>query len=145
MTTIKKGHNVKVHYKGTLDDGTEFDNSKNRGTTLDFEVGSGQLIKGFDNAVQGMGIGEVKTVTLSPTEAYGEVDPSLTREYPKTAFPPDMEFEVGDEVHGHAPTGQPIVATIDSFTDESVTLNHNHPLAGKELTFEIELIESDFE
>ena len=145
MSLIKEGHNVKVHYKGTLTDGTEFDNSKNRGATLDFEVGSGRMIKGFDQAVQGMGIGEVKTVTLKPAEAYGEVDPSLTREYPKSAFPADAEFEVGDEVHGHAPTGQPIVATIDSFTDDTVTLNHNHPLAGKELTFEIELIESDFE
>jgi peptidylprolyl isomerase len=145
MMVVKEGHNVKVHYKGTLSDGTEFDNSKNRGSTLDFEVGSGQLISGFDSAVQGMGIGEVKTITLSPNDAYGEIDPTLTQEYPKTIFPSDMEFATGLEVVGQAPTGQPMVATVESFTDNTVTLNHNHPLAGKELTFEIELIESDFE
>ena len=145
MMVVKEGHNVKVHYKGTLSDGTEFDNPKIRGSTLDFKVGSGQLIRGFDSAVQGMGLGEVKTVTLAPTDAYGEVDPSLTQEYPKTIFPSDMEFDVGLEVYGQAPTGQPMVATVESFTDDTVTLNHNHPLAGKELTFEIELIESDFQ
>jgi peptidylprolyl isomerase len=145
MTVVKKGHNVKVHYKGTLNDGTEFDNSRNRGAPIDFEVGSGQLIKGFDSAVQGMGLGEVKTIKLPPSEAYGEVDPTLTREYPKTIFDPAMSLEKGIEVHGQSPQGQPIIATIEDFTDETVTLNHNHPLAGKELTFEIELIESDSE
>jgi peptidylprolyl isomerase len=145
MAVVTEGHNVKVHYKGTFEDGTEFDNSENTGATLDFQVGSGQMIKGFDHAVRGMGVGEVRTVTLIPTEAYGEVDPELQREYPKAAFPPDMEFEVGEQVRGQAPTGEPVVATIDSFTDDTVTLDHNHPLAGKDLTFEIILIESDSE
>jgi len=143
MSLIKEGHNVKVHYKGTLTDGTEFDNSKNRGTPLEFEVGSGQVIKGFDNAVHGMGLGEVKTFTLKPSEAYGEVNPEAIHEAPKTAFPPGFSFEIGSTVQGQTPTGQPLVAKIISESDESVILDHNHPLAGEELTFEIEIIEYD--
>jgi FKBP-type peptidyl-prolyl cis-trans isomerase 2 len=145
MSLIKEGHNVKVHYKGTLTDGTEFDNSKNRGTPLEFEVGSGQVIKGFDSAVCGMGLGEVKTITLTPTDAYGDVNPDAIHEAPKTAFPPDFKFEVGTTVRGTAPTGEPLVAKILSETDQGVVLDHNHPLAGEDLTFEIEIIEYDNE
>tara|TARA_Y100001963_G_C6762983_1_gene440570 strand:+ start:732 stop:1169 length:438 start_codon:yes stop_codon:yes gene_type:complete len=145
MTTVAKGHNVKVHYKGTLTDGTEFDNSRSRGETLDFQVGSGQLIKGFDTAVRGMGIGEVKTVTLKPTEAYGETDPAAIVEYPKSVFAPGTQLVVGHTVQGTGPTGQPVMAKITSLDEETVTLDHNHPLAGQDLTFEIELIESDSE
>ena len=145
MTTIKKGHNVKVHYKGTLEDGTEFDNSKSRGSTLDFQVGAGQMIKGFDKAVKGMGLGEVKTVTLTPLEAYGDVDPDAFRDFPKNAFPNDFEFKVGETVHGASPQGQPMVAKIAALNEETVTLDLNHPLAGKDLTFEIEVIEVDGE
>ena len=145
MATVGKGHNVKVHYKGTLADGTEFDNSRNRGDTLNFEVGSGQLIKGFDNAVRGMGLGEVKTVTLKPDEAYGDTDPSAIIEYPKNVFAPGAELIVGNTVQGTSPTGQPVMAKITSLGEDTVTLDHNHPLAGEELTFEIELIETDSE
>ena len=145
MATVGKGHNVKVHYKGTLTDGTEFDNSRTRGETLDFQVGSGQLIKGFDSAVNGMGIGEVKTVTLKPADAYGDTDPAAIVEYPKSAFAPGTQLEVGHTVQGTGPTGQPVMAKITSLNEETVTLDHNHPLAGEELTFEIELIESDSE
>ena len=145
MTTIKKGHNVKVHYKGTLKDGTEFDNSKDRGSTLNFQVGSGQMIKGFDNAVKGMGLGEVKTVTLTPSEAYGEVNPDAFRDFPKDAFPTDFEFKVGETVHGASPQGQPMIAKIAALNEETVTLDLNHPLAGENLTFEIEVIEVDDE
>ena len=143
MSLIKEGHNVKVHYKGTLTDGTEFDNSKNIGTPLEFQVGSGQVIKGFDSAVQGMGLGEVKTFTLTPTDAYGDVNPEAIQEAPKTAFPPGFQFKIGEVVQGTAATGQPVVAKIISESTDSVVLDHNHPLAGENLTFEIEIIEYD--
>ena len=145
MSTVDKGHNVKVHYKGTLSDGTIFDSSRERGDTLNFEVGSGQLIKGFDNAVKGMGVGEVRTVTLAPSDAYGDLDPSAIVEYPKSVFAPGTELVVGTTVQGSSPTGQPVMAKITSLNEETVTLDHNHPLAGEELTFEIELIETDSE
>ena len=143
MSLIKEGHNVKVHYKGTLTDGTEFDNSKNRGTPLEFKVGSGQVISGFDKAVHGMGLGEVKTFTLSSSDAYGDVVPDAIQEAPKSAFPPGFQFKVGETVQGTAPTGQPLMAKIISESTESVVLDHNHPLAGEDLTFEIEIIEYD--
>jgi peptidylprolyl isomerase len=143
MSLIKEGHNVKVHYKGTLTDGTEFDNSKNRGTPLEFKVGSGQVIKGFDSAVMGLGLGEVKTFTLDPTEAYGEVNPDAIQETPKAMFPLGFDFQVGSTVQGQGPGGQPLVAKILSESNDSVVLDHNHPLAGEELTFEIEIIEYD--
>ena len=141
MSTVKEGHNVKVHYKGTLKDGTEFDNSRSRGATLDFEVGSGQMIPGFDKALVGMGLGEVKTFTLAPDEAYGEVHDNAMQSFPKTAFGEDFEFTVGHLVHGSTPTGEPLVAKIAAVEDESVTLDLNHPLAGESLTFEVELID----
>jgi len=143
MSLIKEGHNVKVHYKGTLNDGTEFDNSKNRGTPLEFKVGSGQVISGFDSAVKGLGLGEVKTFTLPPEEAYGEVNPDAIRETPKAAFPADFDFSVGTTVQGQNGSGQPLTAKILSETEDSVLLDHNHPLAGESLTFEIEVIEYD--
>ena len=86
MSTVEKGTKIKIHYKGTLEDGTEFDNSKTRGATLDFEVGAGLMIKGFDTNVLGMGEGEVKTFTLAPEEAYGPVVEEAFRLFPKDAF-----------------------------------------------------------
>ena len=87
MSLITKGHNVKVHYKGTLTDGTEFDNSKTRGNPIQVQVGSGQLISGFDSALQGMGLGEVKTFTVKTDDAYGAVKEDAIQEYPKTNDP----------------------------------------------------------
>ena len=143
MSMIKEGHNVKVHYKGTLEDGTEFDNSKLRGQPIEFQVGAGQMIKGFDSGVRGMGLGEVKTFTIPSNEAYGDVNPEAIKEYPKNVFPPDFNFTVGGTVHGTTPTGQPAMARIVSYADETVILDHNHPLAGEDLTFEVEVIEID--
>ena len=145
MSMIKEGHNVKVHYKGTLTDGTEFDNSKMRGEPIEFQVGAGQMIKGFDNAVKGMGLGEVKTFTVPSGEAYGSVNPEAIKEYPKTVFPPDFTFTVGGMVHGTTPSGEPALARIVSHAEESVVLDHNHPLAGEDLTFEVEVIEIEGE
>jgi peptidylprolyl isomerase len=140
MSTVEKGTKIKVHYKGTLEDGTEFDNSKKRGSTLDFEVGAGLMIKGFDENVLGMGEGEVRTFTLEPEEAYGPVIEEAYRLFPKEAFG-DNDIEVGGVVQGHNGQGQPMMARVANISDDGVLLDLNHPLAGKNLTFEVELIE----
>ena len=120
MSLIKNGHDVKVHYKGTLNDGTEFDNSKKRGNPLSVKVGSGQLIPGFDKALHGMGLGEVKTFTIPSAEAYGDIKEEAIQEYPKNVFPSDFKFEVGATVQGVSPTGQVMLARVISLAEESV-------------------------
>jgi len=137
---VEKGQTVSVHYKGTLDDGSEFDNSHARGEPMQVEVGSGRLIKGFDAALMGMTVGETKNISLSPEDAYGSLNPEAVEEVPKTAFPPDFEFKDGEVVQGRAPTGQPIVARIVEQKENTVVLDMNHPMAGKNLNFEIELV-----
>lgn len=137
---VENGQTVELHYVGTLEDGTEFDSSRSRNETISVQVGSGQLITGFDNALAGMKLGEVKNITLSPEEAYGDVNPEAYDVVPLNAFPENFEPIVGNMVQGTSPHGQPVVAKIDSIGDASVTLNFNHPLAGKTLNFEIELV-----
>lgn len=136
---VEIGANVQVHYKGTFEDGTEFDNSRTRGHTLDFEVGSPKIIPGFTEALVGMSVGDSKTITLQPEEAYGYVDPEGIRPVPKSAFGEGFEFEVGLMVQGNGPRG-PFVAKITSIEEEVVNLDFNHPLAGKVLNFEIEVM-----
>tara|TARA_B100000073_G_C23455463_1_gene461122 strand:- start:11 stop:439 length:429 start_codon:yes stop_codon:yes gene_type:complete len=137
---VENGFNVKVHYRGTLSDGTEFDNSRIRGETLDFEVGTPGLIKGFNDAVVGMTKGETKTFSLAADDAYGQVVSEAFQNVPKTQFDDDFIFEVGGAVMGQGPQG-PFRATIHEVQDESVILDFNHPLAGKDLTFEVEVVE----
>jgi len=137
---VKSGQTVNIHYVGTLDDGTEFDSSRNRGETLSFEVGSGQLISGFDEALSGMKVGEVKSVKLTPEKAYGDVNPDAFQTVPQTSFPPEMQLQEGLMVKGMGPAGESVVAKIESVKDNSVVLDFNHPLAGKNLNFEIELL-----
>lgn len=143
MNNAKNGQTVSVHYTGTLSDGTEFDSSRSRGEPLTFTIGSGQLITGFDTAVTGMAVGDVKDVTLSPSEAYGEVNESLTQTLPQSSFPENFPFNIGQRVMGHDENGGPILATIQSVSDDNttVTLDMNHPLAGQTLNFNIELVE----
>ena len=143
MKKIKKGHTIGVHYVGTFDDGTEFDNSKNRGNPLVFKVGENQVINGFDNAVIGMKKGETKKFSISPDQGYGQANPMLIREMPKTNFPPDFNFVEGALVEMRSAEGKTMPATISSFGDENVTLDFNHPLSGKNLNFEIEVVETD--
>ena len=138
---VTNGSMVKVHYKGTLSDGREFDNSHSRGQTLDFQVGSDTLIKGFNDAVIGMTEGQTKTFTILAADAYGDHNPDARTTAPKTAFPPNFDFTVGAEVMGAAPDGRPFTAKILSFEADTVTLDVNHPLAGKDLTFEVEMVE----
>jgi len=138
---VKNGDSVKVHYIGTLNDGNEFDNSYKRGSTLDFQVGGGQMIKGFDNALVEMEVGEKKTVTLSPSEAYGERKDEAITNVSKDNFPPDFEIKEGEMVQGRTQSGHPVNALVVEVKENEVTLDMNHPLAGKELNFEIELVE----
>ena len=136
---VKNGSVVSVHYKGTFDDGTEFDSSHERGEPMTFEIGSDQLIAGFESAAMGMIVGESKTFKLTPTEAYGEVDPSAVQPVPTSNFPEDFEFQVGAIVQGENSEGQPVMATINGVDGENVILDFNHPMAGKNLNFEIEI------
>ena len=137
--TVESGQTVSVHYRGTLDDGSEFDNSRMRGEAMQVEVGAGQLIAGFDMALLGMTIGEVKNITLSPDEAYGLPDPAAVQEAPKSLFPSSFVFKVGEVVQGQQ-DGQPLIATILEEKESTVVLDFNHPMAGKNLNFEIELM-----
>ena len=137
---VEAGQTVNLHYVGTLDDGTEFDSSRSRDETISVEVGSGQLIAGFDSALAGMKLGEVKNITLSPEEAYGEVNPEAYDTVALTSFPENFEPVVGGMVQGLSPNGQPVVAKIEAVNNDSISLNFNHPLAGKTLNFEIELV-----
>jgi len=136
---VENGHNVSVHYRGTLSDGTEFDNSKVRGQTLDFQVGAGRMIRGFDNALLGMTEGQTKTIKLAPTDAYGEHNPEAMQPVPKEAFGEGFEFQVGGTIQGNGPAG-PFLAKIHALEEENVILDMNHPLAGEDLQFEIELV-----
>jgi len=141
MNTAKNGNNVKIHYKGTLNDGTEFDNSRNRDATLDFELGSGNMIPGFEKEVIGMKTGQTKEFKIGCAEAYGEHNPEAIVAVPRALFSDDDELLVGNMVHGKNESGQSMRATIVSVGEEEVSLDHNHPLAGQDLNFQVELVE----
>ncbi len=136
---VKKGDKIKIHYKGTLTDGTVFDSSEGR-EPLEFEVGSGMVIKGFDEGVLGMEEGDKKRVEIPVAEAYGEPVPENVIEFPKSNIPEDMELEVGSQIYLNGPSGQPIPAKVTAINEETITLDGNHPLAGKDLVFDLELV-----
>lgn len=140
MSQAKSGNTVKIHYTGTLDDGTEFDSSAGR-EPLEFAIGSGQVIPGFDSAVDGMTVGASKTVTIPAGEAYGERHDQLVQEVPKTALPDDMKPEIGTQLQSQGPDGQVMNLLVTAVEVESITVDGNHPLAGQALTFAIELVE----
>jgi len=141
---IKTGDTITVNYTGKFEDGNVFDSSEGK-EPLKFTVGSGQLIKGFDDAVIGMKAGEKKTVTLAPADAYGERQDGMIIDIPKTQIPADMELEVGQRLHLRDPKGQPIPAMVAEITDEVVKMDANHPMAGKTLIFELEIVETGLE
>ena len=136
---VKNGNTVSVHYKGTLNDGTVFDESRPRGDTLNFTIGSGKMIRGFNDAVVGMATGETKNVTLSPEQAYGSHNPEALQLVPKQAFGEDFVFELGGMIQGNGPQGT-FLAKVQEVQEENVILDMNHPLAGQALSFEIELV-----
>jgi len=141
MKTVTDGNSVKLHYKGTFPDGEVFDDSRLRGETMNILVGNGQLIKGFESALLGMTEGETKTINLTADEAYGQPKEEAIVTAPRNAFPEDFPFEEGLSVQGRGSMGQPMMAKILSFDENEVRLDHNHPLAGKDINFEIELVE----
>jgi peptidylprolyl isomerase len=141
MKTIENGNNVKLHYKGTFPDGEVFDDSKERGDALNVLIGQGELIKGLESALLGMSEGETKNIELTADQAYGEHISEAIVTAPKSAFPEDFDFKEGMSVTGRGPTGEPMYAKIISFTDTNVTLDHNHPLAGKNINFQVEILE----
>lgn len=140
MPNPQAGDTVRVHYTGTLEDGTQFDSSRGA-DPMEFAMGQGQLIAGFENAVAGLSTGESCTVTLAPEEAYGESNSEMIKDVPREMMPADVELEAGMVLQGQADDGRVDNFTVVSFTEASVTLDANHPLAGKSLTFEIELVE----
>jgi peptidylprolyl isomerase len=139
MEKAVNGKYVSVEYTGTFDNGEVFDSSKGR-QPLEVHMGAGQMIPGFEKALLDMGVSEKKTFTLSPDEAYGERDDSNTQSFDRKEIPPGMNPEVGMTVGLTAPNGQQIPAQITEVTDEKVTLDLNHPMAGKSLTFEVEVV-----
>lgn len=140
MSQAKSGDTVRIHYTGTLDDGTRFDTSQGR-EPLEFELGSGQVIPGFEKAVMGMTTGENKSVAIAPSDAYGEKHEQLVQEVPKSALPDDIDAEVGMHLQSQTPEGDVIELVVTAVTDTAITVDGNHPLAGESLNFEIELVE----
>ena len=136
----KANDKVKVHYKGTLSNGEIFDSSEGR-EPLEFTLGGGQVIPGFDNGVMGMKIDESKTINIPAEEAYGEARAELIQEVPKEHLPAEIHPEVGMQLMSQAPNGQQIPLIITEVKDETITVDANHPLAGKDLTFELTLME----
>jgi peptidylprolyl isomerase len=139
--SIKTGDTIAVNYTGKFEDDTVFDSSEGK-QPLQFTVGSGQIIKGFDEAVVGMKKGEKKTITLAPEEAYGPRQEGMIIEIPKSQIPADMTLEVGMRLHLRDPNGNPVPAVVGEITDEVVKMDANHPMAGKTLIFDIEIAET---
>lgn len=140
MAQVKKGDKVKVHYHGKLTTGETFDSSEGR-DPLEFEVGSGHVIKGFDDGVTGMEPGEKKTINIPFLEAYGPRNQEMLIEVTKDKFPEDMEIELGLPLVMSDGQGHQFQVTIVEIKETSVMLDANHPLAGKDLIFDLELVE----
>lgn len=140
MSQAKKGDKVKVHYHGKLTSGETFDSSSGR-EPLEFEVGSGSVIKGFDEGVTGMEVGEKKTINIPVDDAYGPRSEDMLVEFPKDRFPNDMEIEQGMQLMMGNGSGQNIPVIVIEIKENSVILDANHPLAGEDLIFDIELVE----
>ena len=140
MEQVKEGDVVRVHYTGKLTNGEQFDSSEGR-DPLEFTVGGGQMIKGFDDAMPGMKVGDKKTINILPQDAYGDKDESAMIPFPKENIPPDMKLEPGMQLQLRNESGQPFPVTVAEIKDDVVILDANHMLAGKELVFDIELME----
>ena len=140
MAQAKAGDKISVHYTGKLTDGTLFDSSTGR-EPLEFEIGSGMVIKGFDEGVAGMSVGEKKTVHIPAAEAYGDMNPEHMAVFNKAEIPSDIPYEVGMQLNMHQDgSGQVMPVTVVEVTDTTITLDANHPLAGKDLIFDLELV-----
>lgn len=138
---IKKGDQVALHYQGTFDDGIVFDSSESSGRPLIFKVGAGQVIPGFEKAVLGMKKGEEKTFRVTPAEAYGEHNPDLLKEVPRGTLPKEADIKVGMMLGMKLSTGATLPVKVVKVTTDKVTMDVNHPLAGKALNFKIRIVE----
>jgi len=142
MTQAKAGDTVRIHYTGTLDNGEQFDSSAGR-DPLQFVVGSGQIIPGLDAAIPGMAVGDKKDVNVPAAQAYGEVNPENRQAVPRAQIPAEIPLEIGTQLQMQTPQGQVLPVTVAEVTEEEVTLDANHPLAGKALNFAIEIVGID--
>jgi len=142
MQQVKKGDTIQVHYHGTLTNGEIFDSSNGR-APLEFEVGSGMVIPGFDNGVLGMKVGDKKTINIPFMEAYGPKQQEMIVEFPKTQFPPDLNPEVGMALTMNNGQGQQFQVIVVEVKEEVVVLDANHALAGQDLIFDLELVNID--
>lgn len=140
MSEAKQGDTVRVHYNGTLKNGTQFDSSR-EAEPLEFKIGEGRIIPGFESAVVGMAPGDSKKVEIPSNEAYGPRREELTQEVDRSRLPSDLEVQQGMQLQATGPNEQPLVVTVAEVKPESVVLDANHPLAGEDLTFDIELVE----
>lgn len=140
MAEAKAGDHVKVHYTGRLDDGSEFDSSQGR-DPMEFTIGGGEILPGFENGVVGLEPGGKTSVTLPPEEAYGERRDEMIQELERAVLPQEIEPAVGMQLQAQGPDGNPMLLTIVETTEEKVTVDANHPLAGQNLTFDLELVE----
>lgn len=136
---IENGQKVKIHYTGTLGDGTQFDSSAGR-DPLEFEMGAGMVIPGFETGVKDMAVGEKKTIHIPAAEAYGEKREEMVMEFERSKLPEELDPAVGMGLQMQGPQGQPIPVQITAVGEETVTLDANHPLAGQDLNFELELV-----
>ncbi len=137
---VKSGDVVRVHYTGTLEDGSQFDSSVGR-APLEFTVGAGQMIAGFDAGVVGMAVGEKKTILIDPDHGYGQKDPTAIIEFPSSNIPEGMAVEVGMKLNLQNQYGQPVPVVVMEVKDEVIIMDANHFLAGKDLTFDVEIVE----
>jgi len=140
MSQATAGKTVKIHYTVTLENGSQFDSSEGR-DPLEFQLGSGQVIPGFDKAVEGMTVGESKTVSIAPEDAYGPRNEQAIQEVPKSALPDDLVPVEGMMLQAQNQNQQPVQLTVTAVGDETITVDANHPLAGKTLNFKISLVE----
>lgn len=140
MSQAKQGDTVKVHYTGKFEDGTVFDTSIDRDPLL-FTIGSGQILQGFEEAVVGMNSGESKTATIPADKAYGPHHKEMVLVVARNQFPENLKLNIGDQLELSRKDGETVIVTIANIAESTVTLDANHPLAGKDLTFDIQLVE----
>lgn len=140
MSETKPGDTVRINYTGKLTDGTRFDSSEGR-EPLEFQVGSGQIISGLDREVEGMKVGDKQTVTVPAEEAYGPYDAAKVQQVPRDALPPELEPQEGMQLQAQTPEGAQMTLIVTAVAEQEITVDANHPLAGKDLIFEIEMVE----
>ncbi|MCU7876846.1 MAG: peptidylprolyl isomerase [Candidatus Thiodiazotropha sp. (ex. Lucinoma kazani)] len=140
MRQAKQGDTVRLHYTGTLDDGTQFDSSADR-DPIEFTLGEKAVIPGFETGVEGMQAGDKKTINIPANEAYGQHNDALVEQVPLESFPDDLELHVGMHLQAQSPDGEHFNVVVTALSDEVATIDGNHPLAGEALNFDLELVE----